>query len=159
MKCEIIPVPEEESVAVIVGNFKYLITSAEIAVLLITEVKIMTNEQMIKVNGIIHTASASAAAVGGGLANIPGSDSPVLVGIQSVMIISIGAVFGIHITEAYAKVMLAEFLGANIGKLAANILVGWIPGIGNIINATTAAGVTELIGWIAANQFDEETSK
>ena len=29
---------------------------------------------------------------------------------------------------------------------ASQALIGWIPGIGNIINATTAAAITEAIG-------------
>ena len=33
------------------------------------------------------------------------------------------------------------------------MLVGWIPGFGNAINATTAAGITETLGWTVANQF------
>ncbi len=42
-----------------------------------------------KVHGIIHAAAASAAGVGGGLAQVPGSDAPVLVGIQTSMIVAI----------------------------------------------------------------------
>ena len=118
----------------------------------------MTKEQKIACNGIIHTASGSAAAVGGGFANLPGSDSPVLVTIQVGMIISLGGVFHQKITDSMAKSMLAEFLGATVGKTVANALTGWIPGVGNAINATTAAAVTELIGWAAAKEFDLENN-
>ena len=38
---------------------------------------------------------------------------------------------------------------------ASQVLVGWIPGIGNAINATTAAGITEAMGWLLAKEFDE----
>jgi hypothetical protein len=43
----------------------------------------------------------------------------------------------IHSTSAAA---------ATIGRAASQALIGWIPGIGNIINATTAAAITEAIG-------------
>ena len=46
-----------------------------------------------KCMGIIHAASVSAAGIGAGLANIPGSDAPALLAIQTTMIISLGAVF------------------------------------------------------------------
>ncbi|MDE6539604.1 MAG: hypothetical protein K2K66_05390 [Ruminococcus sp.] len=109
-----------------------------------------------KCHAIIHTASVSAAAIGGGLANIPGSDAPALLAIQTTMIISLGKVFEVSIAEAMAKQMIAEFLGCTVGKIVANILTGWLPGIGNAVNATTAAGITEVIGWAAAKEFDEE---
>ena len=119
--------------------------------------KNMTSSQQKKVHAIIHSASASAAAIGGGLANIPGSDAPVLVTLQTGMIIAIGAVFNKKITDSIAKSMLADFLGVSIGKVVANVLSGWLPGIGNGINATTAASLTELIGWTVANDFANDT--
>lgn len=117
----------------------------------------MTSKQQKQVHAIIHSASASAAAIGGGLANIPGSDAPILVTLQTGMIISIGAVFGKKITESIAKSILADFLGASIGKVVANVLSGWLPGIGNGINAATAASLTEIIGWAAANDFANDS--
>ncbi len=36
------------------------------------------------------------------------------------------------------------------------VLVGWIPFLGNAVNATTAAGVTESIGWWIADYFDKD---
>lgn len=118
----------------------------------------MTEKQQIKCHSIIHTAAASAAAIGGGFANIPGSDAPILVTLQTTMIVSLGMVFEKKITESLAKSILANFLGATVGKTVANVLVGWIPGFGNAINATTAATLTETIGWAAANEFAYECS-
>lgn len=73
------------------------------------------------------------------------------------MIISIGAVFKQKLTESVSKTLLADFLGATIGKTIANVLTGWIPGFGNGINAATAASITELIGWTIANDFANDT--
>ena len=109
-----------------------------------------------KCHAIIHAAAGSAAAIGGGLANIPGSDAPALLAIQMTMIISLGKVFEVSVAESMAKQMIAEFLGCTVGKTVANILTGWLPGIANAVNATTAAGITEVIGWAAAKEFDEE---
>ena len=117
----------------------------------------MTSSQRKKVHSIIHASSASAAAVGAGLANIPGSDAPVLIAIQTGMIISIGAVFKQKLTESISRTLLADFLGTTIGKTVANVLTGWIPVLGNGINAATAASITELIGWTIANDFANNT--
>ncbi|MBS4879931.1 MAG: hypothetical protein KH138_06445 [Firmicutes bacterium] len=45
-----------------------------------------------------------------------------------------------------------------IGRGISQTLVGWIPGLGNAINAGTAAGLTEAIGWILADDFDKQSS-
>jgi len=116
----------------------------------------MTLSQKKKCHGIIHGAAASAAAIGGGLAQIPGSDAPALVAVQTAMIISIGSgVFGQSVTKSMAGAFLADALGVNVGRTVSQILVGWIPGIGNGVNATTAAGLTEAIGWAATKAFDK----
>lgn len=108
-----------------------------------------------KCRAIIHAASASAATIGGGLANIPGSDAPALLALQTTMIISLGKVFGRSVMDSMAKSMIADFLGCTVGKTVANILTGWLPGIGNAVNAATAASITETIGWAAAKEFDK----
>lgn len=41
--------------------------------------------------------------------------------------------------------------------MASQVALGWFPGIGNVINATTAAGLTEAMGWIMANEFEKES--
>lgn len=71
------------------------------------------------------------------------------------MTISLGRVFGKSLSEASAKAALASVAAATVGRTASQVLVGWIPGIGNAINATTAAGITEAMGWLLAKEFDE----
>ena len=61
-------------------------------------------------------------------------------------------------SEAAAEAVLASAAASMIGRGISQILVGWIPGLGNAINASTAAGLTEAIGWILANDFDEQSS-
>ena len=121
----------------------------------------MTGDQKEMCHAIIHTAATAAAAVGGGLAQIPLSDSAVLIPLQITMIISLGKVFDLHLTDSAAKGIALGTAGSFVGRALSQILVGWIPGVGNVINATTAAGLTEAIGWAAAEKFSrgEITSK
>lgn len=105
--------------------------------------------------GIIHTASAAAAAVGGGLAQIPASDNTIITPIQLTMAVSLGKVFGITLDESAAKAAVAGAAAATVGRAASQVLIGWLPGVGNIVNAATAASITETIGWIMAKEFSD----
>ncbi len=115
----------------------------------------MTEKQKKECHGIIHTASAAAAGVGGGLAQIPGSDSVPLTGIQLTMTISLGKVFNKTLNEASAKAAMGSVAATTVGRTASQFFIGWWPGIGNIVNATTAAAVTEALGWAIAKEFDK----
>lgn len=117
----------------------------------------MTNEQKKKCHAIIHTASTAAAGVGAGLAQIPFSDNMVLIPIQVTMVISLGKVFGMSINESAAMSALTTAATTTVGRGISQILIGWIPGVGNVINASTAAGLTEAAGWIIAKEFDNQT--
>ncbi|MEW6558041.1 MAG: FHA domain-containing protein [Elusimicrobiota bacterium] len=113
----------------------------------------MTKDQENRCHVIIHSAAASTATIGAGLAQIPGSDNLLIVPIQIGMIESLAGIFGIHVGEATIKGILASAIATVGGRTISQWLVGWIPGIGNVINATTAAAITEGIGWFAANDF------
>jgi uncharacterized protein (DUF697 family) len=109
-----------------------------------------------KVHGIVHTASTAAAAVGAGLAQLPGSDAPVLAGIQTTMIIAVAHEHGAAITKTAAADLLLTFTATHVGRGISQWLVGWVPGWGNAINATTAAALTEAVGWAADAYFGGE---
>ena len=113
----------------------------------------MTEDQRAKCHAIIHSASASAAAAAAGLAQIPCSDNAIITPIQLTMAISLGRVFGRELSESAAKAAVASAAAATIGRTAVQIVLGWLPGLGNIINACTAASLTEAIGWILAEEF------
>lgn len=115
----------------------------------------MTKSEKRKCQVIIHTASIAAASVGAGLAQLPGTDNAIIVPIQAGMILSLGAVFGIDLKETSAKTLLATTTATMVGRGISQLLVGWIPVIGNVLNATTAAGVTETIGWTIAKNFSK----
>ena len=119
----------------------------------------MTDEQNSKCHVIIHTATAAASAIAAGLAQIPGSDAIPITGIQITMIISLGGVFGRNIAKSAAESILAGAVAAVGGRTVSQFLVGWIPLWGNVINAATAATITEGIGWYVAKNFSEEEEK
>lgn len=77
-----------------------------------------------KLHGIIHTASTSAAVVGGGLAQLPGSDMPVLCGIQSTMIIAIANQCGKDISSTMAADLIVPFAAGYGGRAISQFLVG-----------------------------------
>jgi uncharacterized protein (DUF697 family) len=119
----------------------------------------MTGREIGLCNGIIHSASLAAAGVGAGLAQIPGSDNAIITPIQLTMTISLGRVFGITLGESSAKAALASAAAATVGRTVSQVLIGWIPGVGNAINAATAAGITESIGWILAKEFESRSKE
>jgi len=112
-----------------------------------------------KIHAIIHTASVTAGGIGAGLAQLPGSDMPVLMALQTGMIVAIGQEHGCDITTAHAKSLLLTFTAGYGGRAISQFLVGWIPGFGNAINATTAVSITEAIGWAADSHFEKEGTK
>ena len=116
----------------------------------------MTSDQKTKCNAIIHTASVAAAGAASGLAQIPGSDNAVLTPIQLTMTISLGKVFGKTIDESIAKAAIGSMAAATVGRTVSQFLIGWIPGVGNAVNAGTAASITEALGWAIAKDFDND---
>jgi len=118
----------------------------------------MTQEQNKKCQAIIHTAAGSCSAVGFASAQIPGADSAIMVPIQITMIISLGGVFGVTIDKSWAKSLLAANIATYTGRALSQALIGWVPGLGNVVNAGTAAALTETIGWAVAKDLEESTN-
>lgn len=118
----------------------------------------LTSTQRNKCHAIIHAASASAGAVGAGLAQVPCSDNAIIAPIQVTMTIALGRVFGLELTDSAARASLASLAGTAIGRASSQVLLGWIPIAGNIINACTAASLTEAMGWLLAEDFAKEAA-
>lgn len=104
-------------------------------------------------HGIIHSASGSAAAVGAGLAQLPLADNAVITPIQITMIISLGKVFEQNISKTIAQSLLGGFVANFVGRGVAQAAIGWVPAIGNVTNAVTAATITESVGWLSVDYF------
>lgn len=110
-----------------------------------------------------HLVIHSHAVTGGGVAfisaQIPTIDVAALVGIEVHMVIKLGSIFKINLTESAAKSLLASSIATLAGRGITQWAVGWIPGYGNIINTATAATIIEGIGWAIANDFDNEYNR
>ncbi|HEY1857322.1 hypothetical protein [Acidocella sp.] len=111
-----------------------------------------------KIHALIHAAAASCAAVGGGLAQAPGADTAVITPIQVAMIVALGAEHGTPISKTAAAELILPFSAAAVGRGLSQCLLGWVPGLGNVVNAITAAALTEAIGWAADAYFAEGTA-
>lgn len=109
-----------------------------------------------KIHGIIHGAAVAAGWVGAGMAQLPGADMPIIMGIQATMIVAIGAEHGVEMTKGAAAKLALPFAAGYGGRAISQVLVGWLPGVGNAINASTAAGITEAVGWAADAYFAKD---
>ncbi len=74
------------------------------------------------------------------------------------MIISVAAEYGVSLNQAAAVSLLSTFSATMAGRFASQVLLGWMPGLGNAINAATAATITELVGWVANEYFSSGKS-
>jgi uncharacterized protein (DUF697 family) len=122
---------------------------------MITQRKNMALTRNEKVHGIIHACAAACAGVGAGLAQVPGSDSAAIVPLQTAMITAIASEHGVSVSKGVAADLLLTFSASMAGRAASQYLIGWLPGVGNLVNAATAAAITEAIGWAADAYFEK----
>lgn len=103
---------------------------------------------------VIHEATVAAAAAGG--IPIPMSDAIPISAAQITMIIRLGRVFDIALSEAAAKTIIGVTMAQQAGRAVFTNLLKAIPGgniVGGVIGAATAALLTEALGWIVADDF------
>lgn len=115
----------------------------------------MPKELEKKCHVVIHTATTAAAAAGA--IPIPMSDAIPITAAQIAMIIKLGKNFGITLSQAAAKSIAGVALTQQAGRAVASNLLKAIPGagtvLGGVIGASTAAALTEALGWIVADDF------
>ena len=114
----------------------------------------MLEDRRDKCHAIIHGAAVTTGGIGAGLAQIPLADSIPITAAQVAMIVAIAKVYDVDLGEGAAKGLLGGFSASVIGRNVAGVLIGWIPGIGNAVKASTAAALTEAIGWAAVRHFE-----
>lgn len=118
----------------------------------------MTTIQRHKCAQIIKKASAAGAvtAAGLGLTMIPYASTGPLMAIELVMVVELGDVFGIHLTESAAKGALTAAAANVTGHSIYFIVMGVLdatPAVGPIVGGATAPLVITSLGWAAANYF------
>lgn len=91
---------------------------------------------------IIHSNAAAAAAIGA--IPIPGSDAPILAGLQTEMLVALAFNYGF--AGESVKAAFLPVIAKSVGVLAASSLVKLIPGLGSVIQAAVAAALTDAVG-------------
>lgn len=103
----------------------------------------------------IHTATAAAAAAGA--LPIPMSDAIPITTAQIVMVVAIGKAFGVSISQTVAKSLIGLTIAQQAGRAVVSNILKAVPGVGTVaggvIGATTAAALTEALGWLIADDF------
>jgi len=108
-----------------------------------------------KCNKIIASAAASAAAVRAGRSLAPGS-TPITAA-QVGMVIALGKVFDLTISESAAKSVLSIMTAQTVGRAVFANVIKAIPGagviIGGVVASATAGAVTTALGKIVSEDF------
>jgi uncharacterized protein (DUF697 family) len=116
----------------------------------------VTPLQKRKCRRIIHGSAFIGGLVASGLAQIPASDNAVLVPLEIIMVLALGHVFGIRLRHSYRISLILTAAATMIGRAVSEVLVGWIPVIGNLFDALTAIAVIEGLGWMVAKEFKRQ---
>lgn len=115
----------------------------------------MPKELEKKCHAAIHTATAASAAAGA--IPIPMSDAIPITAAQIAMVIALGKAFDVTLSEAAAKSLMGVGLTQQVGRTVASGLLKMVPGVGTVvggvIGASTAAALTEALGWVIADDF------
>lgn len=115
----------------------------------------MPKELEKKCHMAIHTATVAATAAGA--IPIPMSDAVPITAAQISMIVALGKIFDITLSEAAAKSIMGVGLTQQAGRAVASNILKAIPGVGivmgGIVGASTAATLTEVLGWVVADDF------
>ncbi|GAA7219056.1 hypothetical protein ID0458_03010 [Helicobacter pylori] len=135
--------------------------------LLIQKANIQARKQAMidKSKTIIHVASGADGGVG--LIPIPFSDALAIVPIQAGMIYKMNDAFGVKIEDSVAASLITGLLGvtavAQVGRVLVNGLLKFIPVVGSVAGGTTAAIITEGMGFaylkVLEKCFNDETGE
>jgi uncharacterized protein (DUF697 family) len=116
----------------------------------------MTQWQIRKCRRIIHSTALIGALVASGLAQIPASDNAILVPLEIIMVIRLGSVLQVRLRHSYRTSLILTTAATMIGRGVSEFLVGWIPVLGNLLDALTAFAVIEILGWVVAREFKNQ---
>lgn len=113
----------------------------------------MPSDKKKKCHVIIHVASAAALAAG--TIPIPLADTIPISAAQVIMVVNLGKVFDFSISESVAKSIIGVGVAQQVGKSFVKELLKAIgkKTLGPAISGATAASLTELMGWMIADDF------
>lgn len=133
--------------------------------LLIQKANIQARKQAMidKSKNIIHVAAAGTA----GLIPIPFSDALAIVPIQAGMIYKMNDAFGVKMKDSVAASLITGLLGVTavvqVGRTLVNGFLKFIPVVGSVAGVSTAAVITEGIGFaylkVLEKCFNDETGE
>ncbi|MEO7622579.1 MAG: hypothetical protein ABIS30_05895 [Gallionella sp.] len=110
------------------------------------------------IHEIIRSTSIACEEIDLGSAQTSESNTAAIVSTQTAMIIAIAAEYALEIDTAAAENLLLTFSATVQGRqvlLSRQALAGWLPGINSDMNDSTAAALTEAIGWAANSHFEQ----
>ena len=109
-----------------------------------------------KAKSIIHSASAAAGSVA--LSPIPFTDAALLVPIQVGMITSLFKAYDQKMMQGAIRGAEWAVAATSFGRGVVGNAFKFVPGLGTVagatISATTAVGLTEVIGWAIVNELE-----
>ena len=109
-----------------------------------------------KAKSIIHSASAAAGSVA--LSPIPFTDAALLVPIQVGMITSLFKAYDQKMMQGAIRGAVWAVAATSFGRGVVGNAFKFVPGLGAVagatISATTADGLTEVIGWAIVNELE-----
>lgn len=111
----------------------------------------MRQSQKNKCHALIHSAAVAAGAAG--TIPIPLSDAIPIGTAQITMIVALGKVFDITISQSAAQCVAGVGLASYAGRTVFTSVVKLVPGIGPFVSGVTAAAITEMLGWVVADDF------
>ncbi len=122
----------------------------------------MTRSQKEACHAIIHTTTVTATGAGALMNWLPGADNVYLALNVGLMTAELAYVFDLSFGKAAAETVgmavLSHYKTAITARLVSQWTVGWIPFLGNAVNAATMAYLLEDIGWAVADAFDAASS-
>lgn len=109
-----------------------------------------------KAKSIIHSALAAAGSVA--LSPIPFTDAALLVPIQVGMITSLFKAYDQKMMQGAIRGAVWAVAATSFGRGVVGNAFKFVPGLGTVagatISATTAVGLTEVIGWAIVNELE-----
>lgn len=109
-----------------------------------------------KAKSIIHSASAAAGSVA--LSPIPFTDAALLVPIQVGMITSLFKAYDQKVMRGAIRGAVWAVAATSFGRGVVGNAFKFVPGLGTVagatISATTAVGLTEVIGWAIMDELE-----